>query len=79
MGIMIVNLMRTDDDTATCVTYDGNRRTVFIWLRTATSDELFMNTIITFKFHTRREILLDERQLAPQEGLCSVELTQEQN
>jgi hypothetical protein len=37
------------------------------------ADELFMNTVVTFKFHKRREILLDERQLASQEGLCSVE------
>jgi hypothetical protein len=61
MAILIVNLMSTDDDPATSVKYGGNRRTGFIWLRTATSDELFMNTVITFKFPKRREILLDER------------------
>ena len=33
-----------------------------------------MNTVVTFKFHKRRGILLDERQLGSQEGLCSVEL-----
>jgi hypothetical protein len=33
-----------------------------------------MNTVVTFQFHTRREVLLDERQLGSQEGLCSVEL-----
>ena len=74
MGILIVNLMWAYDDTATSAKYGSNRRTGFIWLIIATSDELFMNTVITFKFHKRREILLDERQLASQEGLCSVEL-----
>jgi len=61
MGILIVNLMSTDDDPATSVKYGGNRRTGFILLGTATSDELFMNTVTTFKFRKRREILLDER------------------
>jgi hypothetical protein len=56
------------------VKYGGNRRTGFIWLRTATSDELFMNTVIIFKFPKRREILLDDRQLASKEGLCSAEV-----